>query len=570
MPGGLIQIATYGSQDLFLTGTPEITFFKVVYRRYTNFSMESIRINFDDPTGFGKNSSCIIPSIGDLMHKVYLEVILPEIDFKRLIPQDTTDLEIAYNTSKANYKIVTDFMDINKRAFLSAYEIYIAENSDDTENMIQEVQRIFNEPGASTKINDFKELLTLTTNVPFTYSEVSMDEIVRTFDASDKKEQLFAAMEIGIVKSIRTQNYFFIDLRTKSNELSESKNNNVKFAWVEKIGHAIFESVEVRIGGSRIDKHYSDWINIWYELSGKKDMDKIYNNLIGNIDILTEFNREKKPKYILKIPLQFWFCRFSGLSLPLVALEYHDVSLHVKFRNIEDVSYIEPNVEIKYINDDGLMLDEVPSETGLDISANLLIDYIYLDSPERRRFAQSSHEYLIEQLQILEKENVTEPKIRCVIRNFVHPSKELIWIAQRAKYTININGNTKLQWYNYSINDNGTGNPIAYSSIDFHSYNRVLKLDYHYFNYVQPYESHQRTPSDGINMYAFSIFPEEHQPSGTANLSRLSHIALNLEFDKSLFPDNQIPDVLNVRIYTRNLNILRFISGLSGLAYVYG
>ena len=110
---------------------------------------------------------------------------------------------------------------------------------------------------------------------------------------------------------------------------------------------------------------------------------------------------------------------------------------------------------------------------------------------------------------------------------------------------------------------------VSFSSLDFNSYNRVPRLDGNYFNYVQPYQSHTSTPSDGINMYSFTLFPEEFQPSGGANLSRISRIMLSIELDSTLFPSN-IPVLMNIRIYTRNSNILRLASGMGGLAFTYG
>ena len=90
MAGGIIQISTYGNQDLFLTGAPEITFFKVVYRRYTHFSMESMKVTFDDPVEFGRTSMVTIPKIGDLMYKTYVQITLPEINLLRTkFPSDT-------------------------------------------------------------------------------------------------------------------------------------------------------------------------------------------------------------------------------------------------------------------------------------------------------------------------------------------------------------------------------------------------------------------------------------------------------------------------------------------------
>ena len=208
-------------------------------------------------------------------------------------------------------------------------------------------------------------------------------------------------------------------------------------------------------------------------------------------------------------------------------------------------------------------------ELDINIDACLLIDYIYLDSAERRRFAQSSHEYLIDQLQLLEINNVTQSIKKVVLNNFVHPSKEIIWVAQKKSYTQNIDGYTKTQFDNYSMSNDNIGNPIIFSTIDFHSYNRVQRYGGCYYNYIQPYQHHNTTPSDGINMYSFSLFPEEFQPSGSANFSRLSRIVLTLEFNTLLFPEGETPENFTVRIYTRNTNILRLLSGLGGLAYSY-
>lgn len=578
MAGGLIQIAAYGSQDLFLTGTPEITFFKVVYRRHTNFSMESIRVTFDDPVSLGGFSVVKIPKVGDLMYKTYLEVLLPEMDLKRVrLPEDQqNEIEQATNDRNEainNYELIYRFMSINRNAYQNAYTLNIAENSGDNlaGDMISSVNEIFLREGNQSIIDSTRDLLTRDQNSPFTYNEVSLESIANTFNVSSDPDEIFKALTIGINKSIITQEYYYNIFLTSNKNLEDAENNNILFAWVDRVGHAIIESLEVKIGGHKIDRHFGDWLNVWYELTANRDMEKIYFEMIGNVSELTTFDRVPKPKYLLKIPLQFWFCRFNGLAIPLVSLEYHNVSLHIKFRKLEELCYIEPDTNIQFsLIEDGITLDEVPEELGLDIDARLLIDYIYLDNHERRRFAQSSHEYLIEQLQVFDKANVTQRIVQFELNNFVHPSKELIWTAQQERFTMNQTGYNRCRWDNYSLTENNVGNIITFSSLDFHSYVRVPRFDGNYFNYVQPYDYHRTTPSDGINMYSFSIFPEEYQPSGAANLSRLSRITLNLEFSQALFQDNLILDPLIVRVYTRNLNILRFVSGFAALAFVYG
>jgi hypothetical protein len=568
MGGGLIQISAYGSQDLYLTGTPEITFFKIVYRRHTNFSMESIRINFDNTVGFGQESILTVPKVGDLIHKTYLEVVLPKINFKRSDTDDQSRLD--FEAARTSYLTVLDFLEINRTAFVGAFDVFQAENTVSAENMKEKINSVFVIPGNLPAIEAFIELLTTQPEPPFRFEEISMASIADKTPSDFVKQILFDAMTTGIDKSIKTQNFYRLDLLSKQKIFEDDINENLKFAWVDRVGHAIIEDIEVRIGGHKIDRHLGDWLNIWYELTANRDMEPIYNKMIGNIKILTIFDRTIKPQYRLKIPLQFWFCRHNGLSIPLIALEYHDVTFHVKFRNIEEVSYIEENKTIFVNTSTELFLNEVPEELGIDIQATMLIDYIYIDRDERRRFAQASHEYLIEQVQMLEIRNVNQQVLQCVLNNFVHPSKEIIWVAQKQRHTLNATGYTKLQWDNYSLSDNNKGNPIKFATIDFHSYNRVSRRVGNYFNYVQPYEVHSATPSDGINTYSFSINPEEHQPSGSANLSRLSRVMLTLEFNKILFPDEGDNEPLIVRIYTRNFNILRFINGLSGTAYTYG
>lgn len=573
MAGGLIQIANYGSQDLFLTGAPEITFFKIVYRRHTNFSMESVRIDFDDVVSFGSTSISTIPKVGDLMFKTYLQIELPEINLFRQIMPDSNEFEIIYNNALNDYEILFKFMTINRNAFVSAYDIFIAENNiNATQDMINTINNIFDIPGTNEIIEQFQAIMATTQMTPFTYNEVSMDSIANTFDTESEKNALFRALSIGIDKSIKTQEFFFIRLKKANEALEDSLNQNIKFAWVNRIGHAIIQTIDVRIGGQKIDRHYGDWLNIWYELSANRNLEKTYFKLIGNVPELTDFNRNIKPKYLLRIPLQFWFCRFNGLALPLVALEYQEVTFNVKFRKFQELCYIEPHNLIRYSRaDDGITLEEVPEEMNININASFLIDFIYLDGPERKRFAQSSHEYLIEQLQVLQRNDIIKKDIQININNFVHPSKELVWVTQKQSYLRNNNeGSNQCRWDNYSMTNENIGNPIEFSSLDFHGYSRVIKLDGNYFNYVQPYETHSTTPSDGINMYSFSIFPEEEQPSGTANLSRLDRILLSLQLNPILFEHNTIIDPIVLRVYTRNINILRFISGYSAPAFTFG
>ncbi|CAH6421675.1 Large eukaryotic DNA virus major capsid protein [uncultured virus] len=559
MTSGLIQIITNGSQDLYLTGNPQITFFKIVYRRYTNFSIESKKIEFDNQTGFGKTSYVTLPKSGDLIQKTYLEIQLPEINLKKL-QTNNLDLKKMLSDKENNYDLIKKFLAINRIAFITAFELFVAENAI-SRKMIERIEQVFSEVQNQVIINKVKNILNQQ-NSPYKLQQISLYDLTNSLPDSIDKNILMKYIDLGIERSVKIQKFYFEELQIIKNKYLESLDDNIKFAWVNKLGHALIDEIEILIGENTIDKHYGDWFNIWYELTSKKNMEENYFQLIGETPELTDFNRNSKPKYLLRIPLQFWYCRFNGLALPLVALQYHEVSFKLKLKKLEEVSYVELGELIKYENE-GLPLSEITELMGFDLHASLLVDYIYLDSLERKKFAQASHEYLIDQLQFIEINDVAQKDIQINLNTFVHPMKELIWICQKQAYVTEENGYKKLFWDNYSSSYDYKGNPLKFSYLQFHGYDRVPKLESSYYNYLQPYENYYKTPADGINLYSFSLYPEEFQPSGSANMGILSKILLNLEFN-----EKSLNDVFNIRIYGRNLNILRFIGGYGGLIIV--
>ena len=202
------------------------------------------------------------------------------------------------------------------------------------------------------------------------------------------------------------------------------------WGYVNRLGHALISNVKIEIGGSKIDEQYGDWLNIWYELTHKVGQERGYAKMIGDVPELTAITTITKPAYNLYIPLQFWFNRNNGLALPLIALQYHDVRITLTFRPFNECINYTQNTEPPVVS----MTDSF-----------LLIDYVYLDSEERKRFAQASHEYLIEQLQFTGSEswNSANSKLRL---NFNHPSKYLVWAPHSSLH------NTRTNWVVHSTN----------------------------------------------------------------------------------------------------------------------
>jgi hypothetical protein len=605
MGGGLMQLVAYGAQDVYLTGNPQITFWKVVYRRHTNFAMEAVEHTLDGNPGFGRSSTVTILRNGDLAGRTCLKVTLNAVNLNNSFKQNCVETD--------------------------------------------------------------------------------------------------------------------------------------KVAWVRRLGHALVKQVDVEIGGSRIDRHYGVWMDIWWELTHTTAKERGYRAMIGDVDALTQLRSQPAqtggdvdeiPAYTLYIPLQFWFNRNPGLALPLIALQYHEVRINFEFEDVRNL--------VIWAGADAPDYSQFSMQ-----SATILVDYIYLDSEERRRFAQVGHEYLIEQLQFTGVESVTGANTKLKL-GFNHPCKEIIWALRNGAYngsnlrsngnrflaytnddaawnltgessalqeaadnlargmlfvgktapagakpvlfpqagtsdcttvtftsgtvdvnvvvsdcqsfsgsiasssnnlwiienalenagtsknaavknlgankissiTVSIDLNTNgtvecwgaradsfsltlgdisvpvssftdnrsttsgglnpydvsvVQLSNYGLRLDGAGNPVQLANIQLNGHDRFDPLDGNYFNYVQPDAHHTRTPADGINVYSFGLHPEQHQPSGTANLSRIDNTQLNVTFADSIRTVSEIPlDLFSgalFYVYAVNYNVLRVMSGMGGLAY---
>jgi len=434
MGGGLLQLVAYGAQDVYLTGNPQITFFKVVYRRHTNFAMEAIQQTFNGLTAYGNTVTCQISRNGDLIHRMYLQVDV----------EPTT-----YPTNK----------------------------------------------------------------------------------------------------------------------------------YVNYLGLRLINNIIIEIGGQQIDKHYSDWLYIWNELSLPLGKQYGYDNMVGADCDLTS-----SKKSTLYIPLEFWFCRNIGLALPLIALQYHEVKVKLQFETLANC----------------LSAGTTAPALG---ATNLWVDYIFLDTDERRRFAQVKHEYLIEQLQFSGDESLSSKSTTRVKLNFNHPCKELIWVAKKAEVEY---------WYNYTnsntwnmpdpkltLDDKGllsssnfgnfgtlsatnhaagvipslsATNPFNSCLLQLNGNDRFASRAGNYFSLVQPYQHHSSISlNKGINVYSFALKPEDHQPSGSLNMSRIDTAVLSLEvknkyysYEGSAYVEK---DYTGVKIFAVNYNVLRILSGMGGLAY---
>lgn len=312
-------------------------------------------------------------------------------------------------------------------------------------------------------------------------------------------------------------------------------------AWTRHIGHTMIKEFEIEIGGQKIDKQYGQWLHIWSELTLSKSMEDTFNVMIGNTTDLTN-EVASVPATTLYIPLNtFWFTSNAGLALPLIALQYHEVKFNLEFRPFSEL----------FVSSAGVV--DVPVLSN----ASLYVDYIYLDTDERRQFAQIAHEYLIHQLQFTGDESFTATNVRQKL-NFNHPVSEIVWVSQlQANAAAN-------RWTDFT--DNGAGaspyagnDPMLNAKLQLNGLDRFSTRNAGYFNTVQPHQHHTRGPAVGIYCYSFSLKPEEMQPSGSVNMSRIDNATLQLTMTSSA--------AVQLYTYCYSKNVLRILSGMAGLAY---
>ena len=449
--GGLMQLVAYGAQDIYLTGKPQITFFKSVYRRYTNFAVESIQQDVLGSAQFGSQVSVTISRNGDLLKRMWLE-----------------------------YSPYDVLQGVNGTPGLLGY------------------------PGVTVGAN---------------------------------------------------------------------------------LGHSLIDYIDIEIGGQNIDRHYGKWLTIWNYLTesnptgeqgaidnwatgpGEYTSNPVYGPAGNGDNAVTEVypraTRYNRMAYTHRaqvgvinnagaaqmawVPLQFWFCRNPGLAIPLVALQYHEIKLNIKFNPLSLVSNMDQS-----------------QLTGNEFARfAVYADYVYLDTTERRQFAQNVHEYLIDQTQIQESISATNIKLA-----FNHPVKELVWapvplpVSGLTRSTVVPGGSTPNKGFTQSTFTNHNDYRLVLNGTD-----RFVARDITYFTRNQVWEAHTGFGSviypDCVAVYSFALRPEEHQPSGTCNFSRIDMAQLI----RSQTYTNGLPTPDIIDIYAVNYNIFRIMSGMGGVTY---
>jgi len=668
MAGGLLQLVTSGKQDVYLTIDPEITFFKKIFRRHTNFSTELKQIFPEQQALFSEEVTFILNNIGDAVHRCYIQVDLPNISFSDSNVTNTTYLDtkstelnriqLDINRWSSLYTNLKNYVDIETVLYRKLKVLLDTENIT-ISNLKDQVYRFNNEYKLQKELYKNKVEESVFVLIDISGYIIGINKLIGSIDSATfiTVNTINTQIDSFYNSMVEYLKYYHINWQEAQDKYDlKSKTNNVSFNWANDLGHNYFEWFNLEIGGIEINKYYNDWLHISQKHRLRLDYVPNYNELIGNVPLLNSFNSDTKGNRKILIPLIFWFCKDAGSSLPLVSMQYQTVSINAKinelkkivcFQNWEQMfnelliykqvyeSHINSNLiydkyyididsknityNCLYMNDELLSLlfpslsagerttiltdfgyfSSTYGENIMDTNnwigfmnniknpsystiapkvasyypyidynilssqvplpnLSLIVESIFMDDVERGKFASSKLEYIVENTNDDIYDVVNVELFNCEL-SFTKPAKELYWYIQPKIFLEGLsewgqNTSFIFEPSSYYANEIVQTQSILLNQLD------ILndKNDNNYYWHMLPYKYLNSAQPKGVYYHTFSLYPEETQPSGTANLTQIKgkqfKLLLNRDFLAEYF-DNT-PNYLNPN---ENNLLLKFI-----------
>jgi hypothetical protein len=325
------------------------------------------------------------------------------------------------------------------------------------------------------------------------------------------------------------------------------------------VGNLVIKKIDLLIAGTVIDTHYADWLNIWGELTNCDEKAVAYDKMVYNYFNITGVS----SSFTCYVPLQFWFNRNPGLALPLIAIQGNEIQLAFEF---EEWSNLYKNAGA--------------TQAAGDLDCRIFGDFVFLETEERRKIAQSTHEYLIDQVQYNEFLVASGSTFYNAKLKFNLPVKELIWVhsptilSNYGGFDYSYNGGTILDSHTFTSGKlviNGSDRmseryaDYFYLVQNFQRHTRVPRTDFVHTTYNNIFTKQNGQYRNYIYTYSFSLDPEIHQPSGVCNFSRIKSSELQLKYNNTSYTDFAYSRML--KVFAVNKNILKIGGGVVGVIY---
>jgi hypothetical protein len=599
MSGGIIQLVAYGKEDLFLTRDPQITFFKIIYRRHTNFAREDIPQSFIADPDFGKRSTCIPSVEGDLISRMALRIILPAVPklpsnnvvsdgaITSVTTSTSTNTPTSISTTSITSTSTTSTTNLSvldsDTTFTSSVNILsdTAQSQENTATKFAWIRRIGQAMIKYIEIEINGEV------IDRHYGEwLYIWSILTTRNINDDglKKLIGDVPELTEFTESKDSYTLYVPL-----QFWFCRNSGLSLPLISlqysrlKINMELFDLDKcIIVSPTNYIKCVADIVNFLpYEYLIQKGADNIERyGIFSRFDIIN-----KRLYYTAISPDKFIGVPYDGDTSVLdnttkSALLNTPKSDRYVIKGVFSDFTIKPDLGVRSVTTHKRSFKNIKLKDCV-----LLIDYVYLDDDERMIFAQTKHDYLIEQLYFTPNIAIegTNPKAKLDIDQ---PCKLTVWLAQldyisdfndRFNYT---DSHIRKRVYNVDfINNDPTktkiysevevGDEVGNSLIDeevirLNSQIRLSKRENEYFEYIQPFQHANNRLPKGCEMYSYAILPTDAPPSGTTNMSQIELIELVLKMNYRV----NITQKAKFRSYSLCYNVWRVENGLSATVFV--
>ena len=520
MGGGLMQLVSYGAQDIYISGNPQITFWKILYKRHTNFAMESIEVTFNGQADFNKRVTAVINRNADLMYKSYVQVVLPQMD---LVNDGALD------------GVVDAFRWVNYIGHRLIKQVEVEIGGQRIDRQYGDWMQIWTQ--LSTEAGSVKALDTLIGN---THDLVLLKQATGgvSLDATCSASETTISC---VARNGTPAKTLYVPLQ---------------FWFCRNPGVAI-PLIALQYHEVRINVDFETWENCVYaELSAAPKRPPAYSLAAASLYIdYVYLDTEERRR----------FAQQSHEYL-IEQVQYTGAESITSSSNKIQLNFNHPVKELQWV---------VQRDSFVDCSFQSWISSVGGQQP----FNYSddfSTEGIIMSLLSRGSNNTGSPEPTGVLGG---TNASTMFSTSTSAYPggASASGDDGQEaGFNSGVNyllakvilDSGVRcegkNPVEVAKLQLNGQDRFTEREGSYFDNVQPYQHHCRTPSTGINVYSFALRPEEHQPSGTCNFSRIDKATLQLTVSLNTVIGSR---TAQVRVYALNYNVLRVMSGMGGLAY---
>ena len=547
-----MQLVAYGAQDVYLSGNPQITFFKVVYRRHTNFSVEPIQQVWNGAADFGRTVTCNLNRNGDLVTNMYIAVLLNE-----KTPSDSAEWGYVNRVGHAMIR--------NCRIEIGGSKI--DEQYGDWLNIWYELTRkVGQEPGYERMIGDVSDLTNVSTSTKREYQlYIPLQFWFNRHAGLALPLIALQYHDIRITAEFRSASAL---VNYKHNAPSSSDLPSMKDCYL-LIDYVFLDSEERK----RFAQAAHEYLIEQLQFTGAESLTG------ANSKYRLNFNHPSK--YLVWVPqLERHYTRNNWVSY---AFDNDWDAARDRFAALvvaASATGLSVGGNISFSSDDvkvgDIVSPNVSAPHGSGITSSLLgkvdVRFVAQDGSAGDVAVVSGSGSVEELLQnaVVVQNNLTMEDISMTLNQLVgsntHEPAKLLELASLSV----------INYHNYGNFLDGSDNPVVESKLQLNGHDRFHERDGHYFNYVQPYQHFSNTPTDGVNVYSFALKPEDHQPSGTCNFSRIDNATLQLRCGlyNTAGDSNYITNYIGgassnslVNIYVMSYNVLRIMAGMGGLAY---